>query len=426
MSKDSIAGIILLVFFMILDGTLFGFAAAAENANEGDIAKRADEGDRKSARILKVLDNGIRLNYTIQIMAMMMNVIIGAFIVGRVANLFGEMLYVKVLTAIVLMVIVAVFGIMIPVKISVFHADRVVYDLFGVVNVILIVLSPIIFLVTLIGNCIIRILGMNPNADIDNVTEAEILTMVNEGHEQGVIEADEAEMISNIFEYGDKEAGDIMTHRSNINAIDGNLTLEDAVSYMLLENNSRYPVYDGDINNIVGIVHVKDALKEYGNRAKAETPIKDVKEVLYDVELVPETRNIDDLFKLMQRKKTHMAIVVDEYGQTAGLVTMEDILEEIVGNILDEHDDDEEQIQLRADNTYVVDGMTLLEDLEEEMNIDFNVEDINTLNGFLILNIGKIPRPEHVGIEFDYEGYSFKIMEVEGRVIKTVCITKSV
>ncbi len=426
MSKDTIAGLMLLVLFMILDGTLFGFAAAASNANEGEIARKAENGDKKSARILKIMENGIRLNYTIQITAMVMNVIVGAFILGRVANAFGEMLYIKVITAVVLMVIVALFGIMIPVKISVLYADKVVYDLFGVVNGVLVVLSPIIFAVTMLGNGIIRLLGMNPNADIENVTEEEILTMVNEGHEQGVIEADEAEMISNIFEYGEKDASDIMTHRSNINAIDGDMTLEDAVSYMLLENNSRYPVYDGDINTIVGIVHVKDALKEYGNRAKAETPIKEVKEVLYEVELVPETRNIDDLFKLMQSKKSHMAIVVDEYGQTAGLVTMEDILEEIVGNILDEHDDDEEQIKLRADNTYIVDGMTLLEDLEEEMGIDFNVEDINTLNGFMMLKTGKIPRPEYVGMEFEYEGYSFKIQEVEGKIIKTACITKSV
>ncbi len=424
MNKDTIAGLLLLVLFMILDGTLFGFAAAAENANEGEITKKAEAGDRKSARILKIMENGIRLNYTIQITAMVMNVIVGAFILGRVANSFGDMLYIKIITAIVLMVLVAVFGIMIPVKIAVLHPDKVVYDLFCVVNGILVVLSPIIFAVTMLGNGIIRLLGMNPNADTDNVTEEEILTMVNEGHEQGVIEADEAEMISNIFEFGEKDASDIMTHRSNINAIDGDMTLEDAVSYMLLENNSRYPVYDGDINTIVGIVHVKDALKEYGNRAKAETPIKDVNEVLYEVELVPETRNIDDLFKLMQRKKSHMAIVVDEYGQTAGLVTMEDILEEIVGNILDEHDDDEEQIQLRADNTYVVDGMTLLEDLEEEIGIEFNVEDINTLNGFMILNTGKIPRPEHVGMEFVYAGYSFKIVEIEGKIIRTACITR--
>lgn len=420
----SLVGSCLFILFVLLDGALFGFAAAAQEANTSELTKRSDEGDKKSLKILKILDNGIRLNYTIQISAMIMNVVVGAFVLNVFAKYFQGISYAQILTAVILMIIVAVFGIVIPVKIAVLHADKAVRSLFGIVSLVLVILSPIIIVVTFMGNCIIRILGMNPNADADNVTEEEILTMVNEGHEQGVIEADEAEMISNIFEFGDKEAVDIMTHRKNILAIDGNMTLEEAVSFMLHENNSRYPVYDGDIDNIIGIVHIKDALKEYGNRAKAEEPIKNIQEVLYEAKLIPGTRNINDLFKLMQKEKVHMAIVVDEYGQTAGLVTMEDILEEIVGNILDEHDEDEEQIMRKSDNTYVVDGMTLLEDLEEELSIKFQVEDINTLNGFLILKTGKIPGDEQVGTEIQYEGYRFTILAVEGRIIRSVSITK--
>lgn len=420
----SLVGSCLFILFVLLDGALFGFAAAAQEANTSELTKRSDEGDKKALKILKILDNGIRLNYTIQISAMIMNVVVGAFVLNVFAKYFQGISYAQILTAVILMIIVAVFGIVIPVKIAVLHADKAVRSLFGIVSLVLVILSPIIIVVTFMGNCIIRILGMNPNADADNVTEEEILTMVNEGHEQGVIEADEAEMISNIFEFGDKEAVDIMTHRKNILAIDGNMTLEEAVSFMLHENNSRYPVYDGDIDNIIGIVHIKDALKEYGNRAKAEEPIKNIQEVLYEAKLIPGTRNINDLFKLMQKEKVHMAIVVDEYGQTAGLVTMEDILEEIVGNILDEHDEDEEQIMRKSDNTYVVDGMTLLEDLEEELSIKFQVEDINTLNGFLILKTGKIPGDEQVGTEIQYEGYRFTILAVEGRIIRSVSITK--
>lgn len=424
-SGYSLTGIGLFVLFVILDGALFGFAAATAGANVGELTKKSEEGNKKAAKILAVMDNSIRLNYTIQISAMIMNVVVGAFVLNAVSHYFGEELYIQLITAVALMIIVAVFGIVIPVKVAVLRADKMVESLYSVVSIVLALLSPIIFIVACIGNGILRIFGMNPHADSDNVTEEEILTMVNEGHEQGVIEADEAEMISNIFEFGDKEAVDIMTHRSNIIAVDGDSTLEEAVSFMLHENNSRYPVYDGDIDNIVGIVHIRDALKEYGNRAKAEEPIKNVKEVLYEPKLIPGTRNINDLFKLMQQEKVHMAIVVDEYGQTDGLVTMEDILEEIVGNILDEHDEDEEQIMLKSDNTYIVDGMALLEDLEEELDIEFGVENINTLNGFLILKIGKIPNQDHVGTEIQYEGYTFKILEVEGRIFQSVSITKN-
>lgn len=424
-SGYSLAGIGLFVLFVILDSALFGFAAAAGEANVSELTRKSEEGNKKATKILAVMDNSIRLNYTIQISAMIMNVVVGAFVVNAVSKSFGEELYIQLLTAIVLMIIVAVFGIVIPVKLAVLRADSMVESLFTVVRIVLVLLSPIIFIVACIGNGMLRIFGMNPDADSDNVTEEEILTMVNEGHEQGVIEADEAEMISNIFEFGDKEAVDIMTHRSNIIAVDGSSTLEEAVTFMLHENNSRYPVYDGDIDNIVGIVHIRDALKEYGNRAKAEEPIKNIKEVLYEPKLIPGTRNINDLFKLMQQEKVHMAIVVDEYGQTDGLVTMEDILEEIVGNILDEHDEDEEQIMLKADNTYVVDGMALLEDLEEELDIKFGVENINTLNGFLILKIGKIPNVAHIGTEIEFEGYTFKILEVEGKIFQSVSITKN-
>ncbi|MDD6570916.1 MAG: CNNM domain-containing protein, partial [Thermoflexaceae bacterium] len=257
----SLVGSCLFILFVLLDGALFGFAAAAQEANTSELAKRSDEGDKKALKILKILDNGIRLNYTIQISAMIMNVVVGAFVLNVFAKYFQGISYAQILTAVILMIIVAVFGIVIPVKIAVLHADKAVRSLFGIVSLVLVILSPIIIVVTFMGNCIIRILGMNPNADADNVTEEEILTMVNEGHEQGVIEADEAEMISNIFEFGDKEAVDIMTHRKNILAIDGSMTLEEAVSFMLHENNSRYPVYDGDIDNIIGIVHIKDALK---------------------------------------------------------------------------------------------------------------------------------------------------------------------
>ncbi|MCM1467711.1 MAG: hemolysin family protein [Alistipes sp.] len=419
-----ISGIILFILFVLIDGALFGFAAAAGEVNTGDLSKRADNGDKKAQNILKLINNGTRLNYTIQVMAMIMNVVVGAYILNVFSQYINTLPYGKVLVAAALMVIAAVFGIIIPVKVCILRADKMIGRLYGIVSWVLILLSPIILIITFVGNCVIRLFGMNPYVENDNVTEEEILTMVNEGHEQGVIEADEAELITNIFEFCDKEAVDIMTHRKNILALDGNMTLEEAVTFMLHENYSRYPVYDGDIDNIIGTLHIKDALKEYGNRVNRDEPVKDIPEVMFDAVLIPGTRNINDLFKSMQSEKVHQVIVVDEYGQTVGLVTMEDILEEIVGNIFDEHDEEEEQITQKDDNSYVVDGLTLLEDLEDELSIDFYVDDIDTLNGFLILKTGKIPSPDQVGTEIIYEGFVFKILETEKKIIRTVGITK--
>ena len=227
----------------------------------------------------------------------------------------------------------------------------------------------------------------------DDVTEEEIMDMVNEGHEQGVLKENEAEMIGNIFEFGEKHASDVMTHRKSIVGIEADTTVEEAFEFIMGENYSRYPVYDGDIDNIIGILHIRDLLKIYSEEKNRKKKLVDMKhQVLFDASYIPETRNISVLFKEMQSDKVHMAVVVDEYGQTAGIVTMEDILEEIVGNIFDEYDDEEVLISRQPDGSYIIDGQTLLEDIEDAFDMHFDCEDIDTINGYLIYKMGKIPQ----------------------------------
>ncbi len=261
------------------------------------------------------------------------------------------------------------------------------------------------------------------SGNADDVTEEEIISMVNEGHEQGTVQASEAKMITNIFELDDKEAKDIMTHRKNILAIDGNDTLEDAVRFILEEKNSRYPVYDENIDNIIGILHIKDALRQYFDEMQRNIPVKEFRDMLMDATFIPETRNVVSLFKMMQSEKIHMVIVVDEYGQTEGLIAMEDILEEIVGNIMDEYDEEEEHIQEKEANTYIMEGMTTLDEVSELLGIEFEDEDFDTLNGFLIEKLGRIP-DETEQFETDYGGYHFKILTVENRMITSVLVTQ--
>ena len=259
----------------------------------------------------------------------------------------------------------------------------------------------------------------------DDVTEEEIMDMVNEGQEQGVLEENEAEMINNIFEFGDKQAQDVMTHRNSIVAIDGNLTVEEAFDFVVNGTYSRYPVYDGDIDKIVGIMHLRDLLKIYvdeHNRGKKLIELKN--HIMFNASYIPETRNVNVLFKAMQSKKVHMAVVVDEYGQTAGIITLEDILEEIVGNILDEYDDEEELISRQADGTYVMSGKTYLEDIEDMFEIKFVCEDIDTINGYLINQMGRIPR-EGDDFQCECDGYTFKIVEVTGKMITKVQAVKN-
>lgn len=258
----------------------------------------------------------------------------------------------------------------------------------------------------------------------NNVIEDEILSMVNEGHETGALQATEAKMINNIFEFSDKEAKDIMTNRSNIIGIDGSECLKDAVSFMLSEANSRYPVYIDNIDHIIGVLHLKDACRMLQDDTKADKPVKSIKGLLRNANFIPETRKIDVLFKTMQSLKTHFVIVIDEYGQTSGVLTMEDILEEIVGNIFDEYDEEEAFIKSKGEDSYEIDGLTPLDELGDTLDIDFSDLEFETLNGLMISKLEHIPS-EHEDFEMDFNGYTFKILAVENKIIKRVLVSKN-
>ena len=253
--------------------------------------------------------------------------------------------------------------------------------------------------------------------------EENILSMVNESHEQGYIEASEAEMISNIFEFGDKQAQDIMTDRSNITAIEAEMTLNEAMNFMLNESNSRFPVYKENLDHIIGIIYLKDAFRIARNRALLDKPIEEVEGLLRSAHFIPETRNVDDLFKTMRAPKLQMVVVIDEYGQTSGLVALEDILEEIVGNIMDEYDEDEGHIEQKANNKFIIDGMTPLEELEERFQISFGEVPVETINGFLISKMERIPT-EKDRFSITVDGYKFKVIEVENKMVKKVVVAK--
>lgn len=256
----------------------------------------------------------------------------------------------------------------------------------------------------------------NKKADEEKVEE-EIISMVNEGNEQGLIHDDEVEMITNIFEFSEKEVRDVMTPRSDVVGIDKNTTMDETMKLMLENNYSRYPVYDDDLDNIVGILYFKDFVKAY-LKDKNQT----IEEIAVEPTFVHPTKNISELFRKMQTAKIHMVIVVDEYGQTEGIIAMEDILEEIVGNIFDEYDDDEEEIAL-AGHGYVVSGRAELDELAEHLEIDFPDEDFQTLNGFMLYELGRLPY-ENEKINITYKGYSFETIGIKDKMVDKVRITK--
>lgn len=258
----------------------------------------------------------------------------------------------------------------------------------------------------------------------EDVTEEEILSMVNEGHEQGVLEANEAEMINNIFELGDKEAQDVMQHRVNVVAVDGNLTLRQLLLFMMGENKSRYPVYNEDLDDIIGIIHLRDVFTIHTRKELFDVKVKDIKGLVRTAMFVPETKNIHELFQNMQSEKVQMSIVIDEYGQMSGIVTLEDILEEIVGNILDEYDEEEEVIRKLADESFVMDGMAELDEIEDVLGISIE-EDFDTLNGLLVSKLEHIPKEDEKAV-IEYQGYEFTILSITNKKIGQVRVKKKV
>jgi putative hemolysin len=255
----------------------------------------------------------------------------------------------------------------------------------------------------------------------EDVTEEEIISMVQEGHEQGVLESSEVEMIHNIFEFNDKEAKDIMTHRKQMIMLDGAMSYTDSVKSIIESGRSRYPVYEKDTDTIIGVLHIKDAFAFSQRNEAFRTSIKDIPGLLREVEFVPETMKINTLFHMMQKEKSHMVIVVDEYGQTSGLVAMEDILEEIVGNIEDEHDEENPQIELESEGCYRIDGLTDFGEIVELLHLPVEKDVFDTLNGLLVSLYEKIPSDDEKPVIHAY-GYVFEVQTVEDKIIREVLI----
>ena len=412
-------GLIVLLLFLILHIVLYGFMSAISNLNESSLEKQAKEGDKKASLLLLLGKKPTGSVHNLQFFVTGMHLAAGAYVISRfppVARILALSIY---------WLLILAFGMYAPMKIADKKSEKWGRGLCRLVSLFTLAGFPFVKCMEFTADCFVRLFGIDPKADPEDLTEEEIMSMVNEGHEQGVLLASEAEMIHNIFEFGDKEAKDIMTHRKNIKSLEGEMTFAKAMDFMTESGNSRFPVYTGDIDNIIGVLHIKEALQISTDQNCYDRPIQEIPNLVRKVDFIPETRNIHLLFKEMQAKKSHMVIVVDEYGQTSGIVAMEDILEEIVGNILDEHDDYEEMILKQTNGSYVMNGMADFEDVAKALELEGAEEEdaYETLNGFLISKIDKIPE-EDDRIEVISHGYCFKILAVENKIIQKVLVTR--
>lgn len=424
---------LLFLFILILINAFFSASEIAIiSANDTRLRKLAEDKNEKAVLLVRLLSKPSRFLAAIQVGVTLSGLLASAVasesFSDKLAALFrGAPIPPSVVNAISIAIITLllsyftlVFGELVPKRIAMNNAERIALGVAGVLHGVAVVFRPFVSFLAVSTNLIAKLFGVGPNAQENNVTEEEILMMVDVGEENGTIEESEKEMIANVFEFDDRIVGEIMTHRTEISAVETTATLEEIIKLGLTEGFSRIPVFEDELDNIVGIVYVKDLLKYIG----APFPENfDLREVMRPPLFVPETKRCRELFTVLKAKKQHLAVVIDEYGGTAGIVTMEDLLESIVGDIQDEYDDEEEEFSKIDESTFTIDGTTDLEDAGELLGVELPSGEYDTLGGMILDRLGRIPEEnEHPSVEV--EGITFTVETVEERRIDRIRAVK--
>ena len=425
-----------ILVLLILTG-LNAFFAASEMAfislNDKKIEKQAKEGNKKAQQIEKMLEAPSKFLSTIQIGITLAGFLSSAFASDTFADMMAPALnglipigigawksISIVLITIILSFITIIFGELVPKRLAMKNYEKIAFGSIGIIRAISVVTAPFVKLLTVTTNAISKIFGVTENEE-EIVTEEEIKMMVDQGEENGTIEEDEKELINNVFEFNDITVTEIMTHRTDIFAVDINMSPGELVEEIIKDDcrHSRIPVYDETIDEIKGVIYVKDIIKNINKKTFK------IKNIMNEAYFVSQNKLINELFKELQKNKKHLAIIIDEYGGTAGLITMEDILEEIVGDIYDEYDEIEEQYEKIDENTYILSGSMPIYDVNKLLESNIPEGDYDTLSGYLQEQLGRIPTEEENPI-IETEEFTFKIEEYEDKRILKVKVYKNV
>jgi len=432
---NPIAGMIVVLLLILLNAYISSMKAALTHINNNSVKKRADSGEKSAQKLIKILEKPNKYLTVLDFLRYFIIICIGMnflslFLPGigsmiENSGIKAEVSIVKPLCYILLIILLCfvtvLFGSTLPKKLAIGHGGMIAYKLVDILRFLGFIFRPLSWISEKVLNLILFTLGINPSDLLENVTEEEIISMMNEGHEQGVFDAGELEMMSNIIELDEKEAQDIMTPKKKVIAISTEMTIEEALHFMLSEKYTRYPLYEDNRDNIVGILYLKDVTIAY---LSEELKNKSLKEIAREAYFVPDTQNINILFHDMQEKNIHMAIAIDEYGQTAGLVALEDFLEEIVGNIQDEYDVEENMVISKDADSVTVKGAFNLDEMDDLLDISLENDDFETLNGLLISLLDRIPGDGEKAT-LNYNGYQFDILETKDKMIQQVRISKT-
>ncbi|WP_192869566.1 hemolysin family protein [Lentibacillus sediminis] len=428
--------IVVLITMILLNAFFAGSEIALISLNENKVKRRADEGDKKAQKIHALISEPTRFLSTIQIGVTLSGFLASAFAADFFAGPTSQALYnmgvplsqamLETISVVAITIILSyftlVFGELVPKQLALQKAEPISNFIATPLTWMFKIALPVVKLLSVSTNGTVRLFGVDPHADNDEATEEDIRMLVEEGGDKGYIQKAERLMINNVFEFNDKTASDIITHRTDMAMLPLDATLQETVHVVNREKYTRFPVYDGYVDNIVGVLHVKDLIEflEYWDQKSF-----DLKEMIRKAYFALETQNIDVLFRDMQKNNVHIAIVLDEYGGTEGIITIEDVIEEIVGEIFSENagaNVPDEEIKQLAPNKFAVAGKTHLHDVEDYLEKQLLSEEYETLNGFLIDKLGYFPAQGEQP-EVTYNNLHFKVEKAADKWIEEAIIT---
>lgn len=411
MDTPGVIQLISLIIMVILSGFFSSAETALTTVNRVRMRSLEEEGNKRAARVNKILDNYSK---------MLSAILIGNNIVNISASAIATTLAMRINLAVgiatgILTLVVLLFGEIIPKTWAMLYADKIALIYCGIIYGLMQILTPVIFCIDKTADFILRLLGIDKNKK-STITEAELRTIVDVSHEDGVIEKEEKEMIYNVFDFSDAHAKDIMIPRINMVTVSADDTYETVLEVFRESMYTRLPVYREDNDNIIGIINIKDFI------LTKDFPSFRAKDILRDAYYTYEYKKVADLLMEMRKKTTSVTIVLNEYGAAVGMITLEDLLEEIVGEIRDEYDADEEElIQKKGERTWLVEGSMKLDDINSELGTALDSEDYDSISGIIIESLDRLPEDnDEVTLE---NGIILKVQGIEQNRIKKVLMT---
>ena len=404
--------IIILVVLIVLSAFFSMSETALTSISKIRLRTMIDENVKNAKLIQSVLEEPGKLLSAILIGNNLVNIGASSLATAIIVDKYGSK-GVGIATA-VLTIVILIFGEITPKTFATKNAEKISLFVIKAIKFCMIIFTPFIFILNIITGFILRLLGVKKDEKTPIITESELITMVNVSHEEGVLEIDEREMINNVVYFANSDAEDVMVPRTDIIAINVDATQEELTALFKEETCSRMPVYDETIDNIIGIISLKDLL--FVDKSKDFN----IRDYMRDPFFTYESKCLKELFAEMRINRIPMAIILDEYGGTSGIVTLEDMLEEIVGDLADEYDEHDEEIKLVRDNEYIIEGTTKIEDVNEILGTNFKSEDFDSIGGFIIETFGKFPDK---GDSIKIDNVKFIIEEIEkNRIEKLRCL----